>query len=153
MANIKKTRFRTFVLGAALAVFSAGAYAQNPNGDDRRSRDNDRRSRDNDRRGNEERSDYRFRSEDRNHFSDHYKKQIRQYQQHPDRRRHVRAGEQLPNDYRSRLKPVPQAYYRSVPPPPRGYQFGYYDGYVVAYNPTTRIVADVLDLVDAAVRH
>jgi hypothetical protein len=30
-----------------------------------------------------------------------------------------------------------------------GYQYGYYGGYVVAYNPATRIVADVLDLVVA----
>jgi hypothetical protein len=37
-----------------------------------------------------------------------------------------------------------------VPPPPPGYQYGYYDGYVVAYDPTTRIIADVLDLVTAA---
>jgi hypothetical protein len=44
---------------------------------------------------------------------------------------------------------VPQAYWQNVPPPP-GYQYGYYDGYVVAYNPTTRIIADVMDLVTAA---
>ena len=44
-------------------------------------------------------------------------------------------------------------YYRDMPPPPPGYRFGYYDGYVVAYNPTTQIVADVLDLVGAAINH
>jgi len=38
-----------------------------------------------------------------------------------------------------------------MPPLPRGYRLGYYDGYVVAYDPTTQIVADVLDLVNAAV--
>ena len=146
MKNIKQNHFKAFVLGAVLTTFSAGAYAQNPRGDDRRSRDDDHRRQ-------EEKSDYHFRSEDRSNFSGHYKSQIRQFQQHPERRQHVRAGEQLPNDYRARLKPVPQSYYRSVPPPPRGYQFGYYDGYVVAYNPTTRIIADVLDLVDTAVRH
>lgn len=27
--------------------------------------------------------------------------------------------------------------------------YGYYDGYMVAYNPTTRIIADVMDLVSA----
>ena len=40
---------------------------------------------------------------------------------------------------------------RTLPPPPPGYRLGYYDGYVVAYDPTTQIVADVLDLVNAAV--
>jgi len=49
------------------------------------------------------------------------------------------------------LKSVPSSSYRTLPPPPPGYRFGYYDGYVVAYNPTTQIVADVLDLVNAAV--
>jgi len=48
------------------------------------------------------------------------------------------------------IRAVPQIYWQGAPPPP-GYQYGYYDGYVVAYNPTTRIVADVLDLVTAAV--
>ncbi|MEO8126977.1 MAG: hypothetical protein ABJF23_08970 [Bryobacteraceae bacterium] len=50
------------------------------------------------------------------------------------------------------MRAVPPAYYRDVPPPPPGYRFGYYDGYVVAYDPTTQIVADVLDLVGAAMR-
>ena len=50
-----------------------------------------------------------------------------------------------------RIKSVPSSYYRTLPPPPPGYRMGYYDGYVVAYNPTTQIIADVLDLVDAAV--
>jgi len=45
------------------------------------------------------------------------------------------------------LKSVPSSYYRTLPPPPPGYRFGYYDGYVVAYDPTTQIVSDVLDLV------
>ncbi len=45
------------------------------------------------------------------------------------------------------IEPVPQAYWAGQPPPPPGYQYGYYDGYVVAYDPTTRIIADVMDLV------
>ena len=135
------------IIGASLAIFSSGAAAQN-RGDDR-GRHDDRAD---DRGRHDGKSDYRFRSEDRDRFRNRYQSNLRQWQQHPDRRHHVRAGEQLPSDYRSRLKSVPSSYYRDVPPPPRGYQFGYYDGYVVAYNPTTRIIADVLDLVDAATR-
>ena len=49
------------------------------------------------------------------------------------------------------VQPVPRTYWVGVaPPPPQGYQYGYYEGYVVAYDPTTRVVADVLDLVAAA---
>jgi Ni/Co efflux regulator RcnB len=143
----------TIVLSAALSLFASGAAAQGRGGDNPgRGRDNnpgrgnENRGRDNDR------SDYHFRPEDRGHFSSHYQGNIRNWQKHPDRRHHVRPGEHLPSDYRSRLKPVPQSYYRTLPPAPPGYRFGYYDGYVVAYNPTTQIIADVLDLVDAAVR-
>jgi len=130
------------VLGAGLAIFASAGVAQN-RGDDRR-RDDDRNRR-------EEKSDYHFRPEDRDHFSSHYRSNIKDWEKHPDRRHHIRAGERLPSDYRSRLKSVPASYYRTLPPPPPGYRFGYYDGYVVAYNPTTQIVADVLDLVNAAV--
>jgi hypothetical protein len=52
------------------------------------------------------------------------------------------------------VQPVPRSVWVNVgpAPPPPGYQYGYYGGYVVAYNPTTRIIADVLDIADAA-RH
>ena len=141
------------LLGVSLVLFAGGAVAQNRGGDDRDRQNSDRNAQQNNRDRQNEHSDYHFRPEDRGRFSSHYKSNIRQMQQNPDKRHHIRPGEQLPNDYRSRLKSVPASYYRSVPPPPRGYQFGYYDGYVVAYNPTTRVVADVLDLVDAAINH
>jgi len=140
--RLKHVHMTAIVLGAGLAIFASAGVAQN-RGDDRR-RDDDRNRR-------EEKSDYHFRPEDRDHFSSHYRSNIKDWEKHPDRRHHIRAGERLPSDYRSRLKSVPASYYRTLPPPPPGYRFGYYDGYVVAYNPTTQIVADVLDLVNAAV--
>src|SRR5215467_5077875 len=124
------------VLGAALAAFPGATVAQDRGRDDRDHHDQGR-------------AEYHFRAEDRDHFSPHYEKDLRQWRQHPDRRHNFRAGERLPNGVR--LKSVPESYYRTLPPPPPGYRFGYYDGYVVAYNPTTQIVADVLDLVNAAV--
>ncbi len=142
------------VLGTALAVFAGAAGAPDPGGDDRdhhdHNKDRGHHDRDRDRHDND-RAAYRFRANDRDHFVSHYRKDIRQWREHPDRRHHFRAGERLPNGVR--LTVVPPAYYRSLPPPPPGYRFGYYDGYVVAYNPTTQIVADVLDLVNAAVNH
>ena len=145
MKNFHRNYLSLIVLGAALAVSPITGSAQNK--DDRRAderHDGDRH---------ENNQSYRFRSEDRDHFRPHYESNVRQWEQHPDRRHHVRAGEHLPADYRSRLKPVPTSYYRDLPPVPRGYRMGYYDGYVVAYDPTTQIVADVLDLVGAATRH
>ena|SRR5579872_2903274 len=139
-----KRRVATIFAGAvltALLSMAPPASAQERGKDDR------------DHQQQQEKAEYHFRPEHKDQFSSHYKSQIRDVQKHADRRQHINAGEQLPSDYRSRLKAVPRSYYRNVPPPPPGYQFGYYDGYVVAYNPTTRVVADVLDLVDAAVHH
>ena len=36
--------------------------------------------------------------------------------------------------------------YGYLPPPPPGYMMGYFDGYVVVYDPVTYFVADVVDL-------
>jgi hypothetical protein len=46
------------------------------------------------------------------------------------------------------LTPVPVTIYGQVPPPPPGYAMGYYDGYVVVYDPATYFIADVVDLLE-----
>ena len=92
------------------------------------------------------REDYHFHGEDRGRFYVYYRGDADQWRY---RRRPVFVtGRVVPREYV--IQPVPQTYWVSQPPPPPGYQYGYYGGYVVAYNPTTRIVADVLDLVAAA---
>ena len=95
------------------------------------------------------REDYHFRGDDRGRFYAHYRSDADQWRY---RRRPVFVtGRAVPREYV--IQPVPQTYWVSEPPPPPGYQYGYYGGYVVAYNPTTRIVGDVLDLVGAATGH
>ena len=92
------------------------------------------------------REDYHFQSDDRGRFYAHYRSDADQWRY---RRRPVFVtGRVVPREYV--IQAVPQTYWVGAPPPPPGYQYGYYGGYVVAYNPTTRIVADVLDLVAAA---
>ena len=92
------------------------------------------------------REDYHFHGEDRGRFYAHYRSDADQWRY---RRRPVFVtGRVVPREYV--IQAVPQSYWVSEPPPPPGYQYGYYGGYVVAYNPTTRIVADVLDLVAAS---
>ena len=88
-----------------------------------------------------------FRDEDRDHFYVHYRQDA---DRRPDRRRPVFVpGQYIERQYV--VQPVPRAYWVGVAAPPApGYAYGYYGGYVVAYNPTTRIIADVLDLVVAA---
>jgi hypothetical protein len=88
-----------------------------------------------------------FRDQDRAHFYGYYQKDASRWR---GRKRPVF----VPGQYISRtyvVQPVPRTYWVNVtPPPPPGYQYGYYEGYVVAYNPTTRVIADVLDLVAAS---
>jgi len=92
--------------------------------------------------------DYRFRDNDYVELRKHYKGP-RRFK--GDRPRFVR-GEYLPVDWRRRVRPVPVVIVRELPPPPPGYQFGYLDGYAVCYDPTTRVIADVLDIVNAVTR-
>ncbi|GAC1416431.1 MAG: hypothetical protein NVSMB62_06050 [Acidobacteriaceae bacterium] len=90
--------------------------------------------------------DWRFREDDRDRFYSHYRDDAERWR---GRRRPVFVpGEFIPRTYVVHV--VPQSYWAGVPPPPPGYQYGYYDGYVVAYNPATRVIGDVLDLIGAA---
>jgi Ni/Co efflux regulator RcnB len=90
--------------------------------------------------------DFHFDNNYRDHFAQHYRGDAANWRNRRDRVRFDR-GQRIPVGYR--VQPVPVAYYRDVPPPPPGYRYGYYEGYVVAYDPTTRVIGDVLDLVGA----
>lgn len=90
--------------------------------------------------------DFRFQNGDRERFYPHYSSDANHW--NGRKRPAFERGQTIPRDYV--VRPVPQSYWAGGQPPPPGYQYGYYDGYVVAYNPTTRIIADVLDLVGAA---
>ncbi|HWB32563.1 MAG TPA: hypothetical protein VG714_05255 [Acidobacteriaceae bacterium] len=88
-----------------------------------------------------------FRDQDRAHYYGYYRNDANRWR---GRRRPVFVpGQVISRTYV--VRPVPRSYW--VSPPPPGYTYGYYDGYVVAYNPTTRVIADVLDLVSAATGH
>jgi len=88
-------------------------------------------------------AEYHFRQEDAAKLRQHYKKI-----EHVDvtHRTALVAGAHLSGDWHGRMHAVPAAVIRELPPPPPGYVFGYIDGYCVAYNPTTLLIADVIDL-------
>ena len=52
----------------------------------------------------------------------------------------------MTGDWHARIRPVPEAVIRELPPAPAGYAFGYIDGYCVVYDPNTGMIADVIDL-------
>ena len=62
------------------------------------------------------------------------------------RRPHFLAGGYFPHQYVTYLQPIPPDVLGYLPPIPPGYAIGYYDGYTVVYDPTTYLIASVLDL-------
>ena len=46
----------------------------------------------------------------------------------------------------SYLTPLPPQLYGYLPPPPPGYMMGYFQGYVVVYDPRTGFIVNVIDL-------
>jgi len=89
-----------------------------------------------------------FRDTDRGYFYSHYREDAERWRGH--RRPVFEPGGVIVSSYV--VRPVPRAYLEGVvvSAPPPGYQYGYCRGYVVVYNPATRMVADVLDLIVTA---
>ena len=90
------------------------------------------------------RGSYRFRSNDRSRLHSYYMDQMRAINR--ANRPVFRVGGYFPYDDIGYLSPLPPDLYGALPPPPYGYQMGYYDGYVVVYDPMTYFIASVIDL-------
>jgi hypothetical protein len=54
----------------------------------------------------------------------------------------------IPFGDRGYFRPVPPGLYGYLPPAPPGYVMGYFDGYVVIYDPVSYSVLNVMDLLD-----
>ena len=52
----------------------------------------------------------------------------------------------FPYVYIPYITALPPNVYGYLPPPPPGYNMGYYNGYVVVYDPVTYFIANVVDL-------
>jgi Ni/Co efflux regulator RcnB len=87
---------------------------------------------------------YHFRAADRAYLQRHYQSSLRTVR--VDRRPHFARGHVIPQAYRSHLTVLPPHLRHRLPPPPRGYQVGYYQGYSVVYDPLTYGILSVLDL-------
>jgi hypothetical protein len=85
-----------------------------------------------------------FRPNDRSYLRQYYMRALLGINR--ANRPHFVMGGFFPYTYIPYLTPVPAYVYGYVPPPPPGYQMGYYDGYVVVYDPLTYFIASVVDL-------
>ncbi|MDQ1450545.1 MAG: hypothetical protein QOE55_2934 [Acidobacteriaceae bacterium] len=90
------------------------------------------------------RPSYGFRPSDRDRLRRYYAARIRAINR--ARRPLFTVGGYYPYADIGYLQPVPPDVYGYLPPPPPGYQMGYYDGYVVVYDPITYFIANLIDL-------
>ena len=74
----------------------------------------------------------------------HYRSHLRYI--HRSRRPLFSVGGYFPYGDIGYLSPLPVWLYGQLPPPPSGYQMGYFDGYVVVYDPVTYFIANMVDL-------
>jgi Ni/Co efflux regulator RcnB len=88
--------------------------------------------------------EYRFRDADRRYLQRHYGSSLRTVR--VDRRPVFVPGRVIPAVYRPQVAVLPAHVHRHLPPPPRGYRVGYYQGYSVVYDPLTFTILSVLDL-------
>lgn len=90
------------------------------------------------------RPSYSFRPNDRSYLRRYYLSRLSAINR-ANRPRFVIGGF-FPYGYISYLSPLPPDLYSYLPPPPPGYSMGYYDGYVVVYDPVTYFMVNVIDL-------
>ncbi len=90
------------------------------------------------------RPSYNFRPNDRDFLRRHYRSRLRYINR--ARRPPFIVGGYFPVGDIGYLSPVPPDVYGYLPPPPPGYQVGYFDGYVVVYDPVTYFIANLVDL-------
>lgn len=90
------------------------------------------------------RPSYHFRPNDRNFLRRYYLRHLAYINR--ARRPVFTVGGYFPYGDIGYLSPVPPSLYGQLPLPPPGYQMGYFDGYVVVYDPLTYFIADLIDL-------
>lgn len=87
---------------------------------------------------------FNFRSNDRNNLRRYYANRFGSIDR--AHRPAFRMGGYLPYEDLGFLSPVPPGAWGALPPIPYGYQAGYWDGYVIIYDPNTGYILYVSDL-------
>jgi hypothetical protein len=90
------------------------------------------------------RPSYSFRPNDRSYLHRYYLGRLNAINR--ARRPHFVIGGFFPYGDIPYISPLPPDVYGYLPPPPPGYTMGYYQGYVVVYDPVTYFIANVIDL-------
>lgn len=136
---MKNSNLLTFVLSAAIAAVPVCSFAAVPQDH----QDNDQRH---DQRQNDHRAahqNYRFRSQDRSKLQEHYRSAHHEHAANAHRWA-WRRGENLPSGWQGQVEPLPQEDITLLAPPPPGYEFGYYNGWAIVYDPNTGVILDAV---------
>lgn len=87
---------------------------------------------------------YHFGASDRAFLHHHYRASLRSVR--IEHRPYFGPGYTIEPAYRRHVAVLPSHHRRHLPPPPHGYEMGYYEGYGVVYDPLTFTILAVLDL-------
>jgi len=90
------------------------------------------------------RPSYNFRPNDRDYLHRYYRNRLLSINR--ARRPSFAIGGFFPYADIQYISPLPPNVYGYLPPPPPGYSMGYFDGYVVVYDPMSYFIANVIDL-------
>jgi Ni/Co efflux regulator RcnB len=85
---------------------------------------------------------YHFRSGDKAKLHTHYHAAHPQPASHPHWAWH--RGVNLPQGWQGQIEPLPQADIALLAPPPPGYEFGYFNGWAIVYDPNTGVILDAV---------
>jgi hypothetical protein len=94
--------------------------------------------------GPQNRPNYQFRTQNTGRLRQYYQGRFSSINR-SGRPRFSRGG-YVPRTYWTYFQPLPPSLIGYIPPVPPGYVAGYYDGYIVVYDPTTFFVLSVLNL-------
>lgn len=90
------------------------------------------------------RPNYQFRTQNTGRLRQYYQGRFSSINR--SRRPRFYRGGYVPRTYWTYFQPLPPTLIGYIPPVPPGYVAGYYDGYIVVYDPTTFFVLSVLNL-------
>ncbi|ABF41108.1 hypothetical protein Acid345_2107 [Candidatus Koribacter versatilis Ellin345] len=85
---------------------------------------------------------YQFKGDAREKLREHYKNVTTTHTRNVT----IVRQEVIPVAVQTRIEPVPVEMVGYLGPAPEGFQYGYVDGYVLVYDPSTFFVVDVIDL-------
>jgi Ni/Co efflux regulator RcnB len=129
---MKKSRLLTLALSAALASVPVCSFAAVPQQDQHKAAGH---------------ATYHFRAQDKSKLQTHYRsahhadahaKPVHHWAWH--------RGASLPSGWQGQIEPLPQEDIALLAAAPPGYEFGYYDGWAIIYDPNTGIVLDAVSV-------